>query len=51
VSWHHSIWTNQQPTSIIPHFYARCPSCRNPPTLSWLWTGTKYAGLRTQWRD
>jgi len=45
----HSIRTNQQPTSIIPPFYARCPSCCNPPTLSWLVTGTKYAGLHTQW--
>ena len=39
----HSIQTNQQPTSIIPHFYAGCPSYRNPPTLFWLGTGTKYA--------
>jgi len=31
----HSIRTNQWPISIIPHFYAGCPSCRNPPTLSW----------------
>ena len=39
------------PTSIIPPpFCARYPSCRNPPTLSWLGTGTKYAGLHTQWR-
>jgi len=45
----HSIWTNQRPTSIIPHFYAGCPSFCNPPTLSWLGTGTKYAGLHTQW--
>jgi len=45
----HSIRTNQRPTSLIPHFYAGCPSCRNPPTLSWLGTGTKYAGLHTQW--
>jgi len=52
----HSIRTNQRPVSIIPHFYARCPFCRNPPTLSWLGTGTKYTGLHpqrlgsTQWR-
>ena len=46
----HSIHTNQRPTSINLHFYARCPSCHNPPTLSWLGTGTKYAGLHTQWR-
>jgi len=45
----HSIWINQRPTSFIPHFYARCPSCRNPPTLSWLGTGIKYSGLHTQW--
>jgi len=30
-------------TSIIPPFYARYLSCRNPPNLSWLGTGTKYA--------
>ena len=46
----HYIWTNQRPTSLIPHFYARCPSCLNPPNLSWLETGTKRAGLHTQWR-
>jgi len=40
---HHSIRTNQWPTSIIPRFYAGCPSWHNPPTLSWLGTGTKYA--------
>jgi len=38
------------PPPSSPHFYAKCPSCRNPPTLSWLGTGTKYAGLRIQWR-
>jgi len=33
----HSIQTNQRPTSVTsPHFYAGCPSCCNPPTLSWL---------------
>jgi len=28
---HHSNRTNQRqrPTSLIPHFYVRCPSCRN----------------------
>ena len=31
------------------HLYAGCPSCCNPPTLSWLGTGTKYAGLHTPW--
>jgi len=35
------------PSPSSTHFYARCPSCRNPPTLSWLGTGTKYAGLHT----
>jgi len=35
-----------------PHFTPRgCPSCRNIPNLSWLGTGTKYAGLHTQWLD
>ena len=43
---HHSILTNQRPS----HFYAGCLSCCNPPTLSWLETGTKYTGLHTQWR-
>jgi len=33
------------PPSPTPHFYAGCPSCCNPPTLSWLGTGTKYTGL------
>jgi len=44
----HSIRTNQRflPPSI---FFAGCPSGRNPPNLSWLGTGTKYAGLRSQW--
>ena len=45
----HSIRTNQRPTSLIPHFYAGYRSCRNPPNLSWLGTGTKYAGLHIQW--
>jgi len=45
----HSIHTEQRPTtSIIPHFYAGWPSCCNPPTLSWLGTGIKYAGFRTK---
>jgi len=35
----------------LHHFYAGCPSCRSPPNLSWLGTGTKYAGLHTQWLD
>jgi len=37
------------PPPSYPHFYARCPSCLNPPNLSWLGAGTKYAGLHTQW--
>jgi len=37
------------PPPSSPQFYARCPSCYNPPNLSWLGTGTKYAGLDT-WR-
>jgi len=28
---------------------AGCPSCHNPPTSSWLGTGTEFAGLHTQW--
>jgi len=32
-----------------PIFCARCPSCGNPPNLSWLGTGTKYIGLHTKW--
>jgi len=37
-------------TSTIPtNFYAGCPSWHNPPNLSWLGTGTKYAGLHTWW--
>ena len=43
----HPIRTTDAPTSIIPQFYAGFPSCRNPPNLSWLGTGTKYAGLHT----
>jgi len=38
------------PSPSSPHVYAGCPSCYNPPNLSWLGTGTKYAGLRTRWR-
>jgi len=38
------------PPPSYPMFYARCPSCSNPPTSSWLGTGTKYAGLHIQWR-
>ena len=45
----HSVQTNQRPTSFFPYFYAGCPSCCNPHNLSWLGSGTKYAGLHTQW--
>jgi len=38
------------PPPSSPHFYARCPSCCSPHNLSWLGTGTKYAGLHSQWR-
>jgi len=44
-----SIWTKQCPAASSLHFYAICPSCHNPLNLSWLATGTKYAGLHTQW--
>jgi len=51
-----TIWVGTTPSGLIsdppsssPHFYAGCPSCCNPPTLSWLWTGTKNAGLHIQW--
>jgi len=33
------------PPPSSPRLYAGCPSCRNPTTLSGLWTATKYAGL------
>jgi len=36
------------PPPSSPHFYAGCSSCYYPPNLSWLGTGTKYAGLHTQ---
>jgi len=46
----HPIQTNWCPHLCHPHhFYARCPSWHSPPNLSWLRTGTKYAGLHTQW--
>jgi len=32
----------------IHHFYAGCPSLHNPPYLSWLGTGTEYAGLHSR---
>jgi len=51
-----TIWmdfqTNWCPNLCHPHhFYAGCPSLHNPPNLSWLGTGTKYAGLHTRWLD
>ena len=50
----HSIQTNQQPTSIIPHFDAGCPSCHNPPTIRILvWDRHQICWLaypETQWR-
>jgi len=45
----HPIRTIDAPSPLSPQFYARCPSCHNRPNLSWLGTGTKYAGLHT-WR-
>jgi len=41
----HTIMTNWCPNLCHPnYFYAGCPSWHNPPNLSWLGTGTKYAG-------
>jgi len=37
------------PPASSPILYTGCPSCCNLPSLSWLGTGTKYAGLLTQW--
>jgi len=31
------------PRPSFPHFYARCPSCNNPASLSWLGIGTGIA--------
>ena len=46
----HPIQTNWCAYLCHPHhFYTGCPSWHNPPNLSWLGTGTKYAGLHTQW--
>jgi len=46
----HPIQTNWCPHLCHPHhFYAGCPSLHNPPNLSWLGTGIKYAGLHTWW--
>jgi len=33
---HHSIRTNQRPTSLIPHFYIGRPSCRNPSSSQFI---------------
>ena len=48
-----TIWLGTTPSRLISdppsHFYTRCPSCHNPPILSWLGTGTKYTGLHSQW--
>jgi len=35
---HHPIQTISDPPPSIPYLYARCPCCRNSPTLSWLGT-------------
>jgi len=44
------IQTNWCPYLCNPHhFYAGCPCLHNPPNLSWLGTGTNYAGLHTRW--
>ena len=43
-----SAWTPpdyQSPICHLHHFYAGCTSCHNPPNLSWLGIGTKYASL------
>jgi len=45
----HPIQTNWCPHFYHHHhFYTGCPSWHNPPNLSWLGTGTKYAGLHTR---
>jgi len=47
---YHPIQTNWCPHLCHPHhFYTECGSFHNPPNLSWLGTGTKYAGLHTRW--
>jgi len=33
------------PPPSLPHFYAECPICRNPPNLSWPGTGTEWCWL------
>jgi len=45
-------WTPPHPMPPPPsflQFYAECHSCRNPPNLSWLGIGTKYARFHN-WR-
>jgi len=48
-------WTATYPDYWCPifafpiTFYDGGPSWHNPPNLSWLGTGTKYAGLHTRW--
>jgi len=44
-NWRHPIRTIGVPTSIIPHFHAECPFCRNRSNLSWLWQAPNNAGL------
>jgi len=39
--------TNKRHLCHPRHFYAGCPSWHDPPNLSWLGSGTKYAGLHT----
>ena len=50
-----TVWLGATPSGLISdpppsflYFHTRCPSCCNPPNLSWLGTDTKYAGLHTQ---
>jgi len=43
---HSGLISDPPPSS--PHFYAGYPSFRHRPNLSFLGTGTKYAGLHTQ---
>jgi len=46
----HPIQTNRCLQLCHPHhFYAGCPSLHNPTNLSWLGSGTKYAGLHTHY--
>jgi len=45
----HSNQTHQQPTIIIPSFLCQIPLLLQPFQFILLGTGTKYAGLHTQW--